>query len=67
MTTKILSEPKKDCFAYSDEKNNCKALDRFWCRLGKCRFYKTKEERCEGCKNTRALITCTECKQLGLK
>ena len=61
MATK-LREPRKDCFAYNKHTNNCNALDRLWCKLGKCRFYKTKEQRCLGCKRTRKTITCSECK-----
>ena len=33
---------KKDCFAYNGK--TCKALDNTYCAMGKCKFYKTKEQ-----------------------
>ena len=67
MTTKILNDPKKDCFAYSKERNNCKALDRLYCRFEECKFYKTEEERCEGCRKSSKHINCTDCVKNGWK
>ena len=37
-------EVNKDCFGYCKEKNTCSVLNKLWCKLGKCRFYKTKEQ-----------------------
>lgn len=35
---------KKDCFAYSVEHRECKALTKVFCKEENCKFYKTKEE-----------------------
>lgn len=37
-------EVNKDCFGYCKEKNTCSVLNKLWCKLGKCKFYKTKEQ-----------------------
>lgn len=39
-------EIKRDCFAYDERRNNCKALTDLYCEFEKCNFYKTK--RCMG-------------------
>lgn len=59
---------KTDCFAYKKNLNRCGALEVLYCKDGECRFYKTKEERCEGCKKVKGrTLTCTECVKKGLK
>ena len=52
MKNKENSIIKTDCFAYrcEDGKEKCNALNRLYCKEGKCSFYKTKKENCEGCK-----------------
>ena len=37
-TAKI--EVKKDCFAYDEAKNNCKALKALYCEIERCNYYK---------------------------
>ena len=38
---------KTDCFGYSEEKNDCKALRELYCKREKCKFYKTKAQHVE--------------------
>lgn len=42
--------PKKDCFGYCKEKNSCSVLDKLWCKVEDCKFYKTKEQYKRGLK-----------------
>lgn len=37
-------EVKRDCFAYDERRDNCKALKSLYCEFEKCNFYKTKKE-----------------------
>lgn len=41
-----MKEPKKNCFAYRTENNNeyCKCLNRLYCRIESCKFYKEKRK-----------------------
>lgn len=38
-------EPKRDCFAFGPKMEKCTALDKTYCKEGKCSFYKTKAQR----------------------
>jgi len=45
MKPKADKEPKKDCFAYNIEHNNCKALSELVCSYkNKCSFYKHRKD-----------------------
>ncbi len=58
---------KKDCFAYVKDMRMCKALDYLHCTDGGCKFYKTTEERCKGCKEAGCfMLTCKDCKTKGI-
>lgn len=57
---------KEDCFAYIKELRRCKALKYLYCKDGECKFYKTKKERCDGCREAGSVITCHECKAKGI-
>ena len=60
-------EVKTDCFAYNKELNRCNALDSLFCKREKCNFYKTKKERCQGCKEAKGhMLTCVECVRNGI-
>ena len=43
MKSNDLREPKKDCFAYKDNKT-CSALTEMMCTYKNCPFYKNKNE-----------------------
>ena len=59
---------KNDCFAYDVYARSCKALNELYCMFDECPFYKTKKERCEGCKKAWGRqLTCEECVNMGLK
>lgn len=43
-------EIKKDCKCYDVLKNECKGLNKLYCEIEECKFYKSKEERkCNVC------------------
>ncbi len=58
---------KHDCFAYNKQNHSCNALQYLVCKTEKCPFYKTKEERCRVCKETRTTATCDMCAKNGWK
>lgn len=37
-------EAKKDCFGYCKENNTCSVLNKLWCKVERCKFYKTKKQ-----------------------
>lgn len=37
----------KDCFAYSEKRNDCTALTELFCKKENCSFYMTKEQYLE--------------------
>ena len=57
-TPKYKKQPNTDCFAWNSENCICNALLRAECMIGKCRFYKTKEQ------NEKEKIKCAQ--RLGL-
>lgn len=59
---------KTDCFAFHKDLYGCKALTDLYCMRGKCAFYKTMKERCDGCKKAnKGRENCQECMRKGLK
>lgn len=47
-------EIKKDCFAYdeSEIRPKCMALNKLYCKVGECGFYKTANQACKECTYT---------------
>lgn len=61
---------KHDCFAYLKYEKSCHALNELVCMNGKCPFYKTAKQRCDGCKEAQRksgyVVNCDECKKRGI-
>lgn len=58
---------KRDCFAYDSYTHGCRALRKMYCKEEICKYYKTKEERCVECRETRIVLSCDECRKMGIK
>lgn len=55
----------KDCFGYSNRKEQCMILTETICQKPnkECHFYKPKHMKCESCKEAKGIkISCEECK-----
>lgn len=56
---------REDCFGFDIKKRQCRVLNATYCRNEDCKFYKTKEQRCRECRESKIRITCEECKERG--
>ena len=57
----------KDCFAYNKNTRSCNALNEMVCADKECRFYKTRKERCDGCRKANGnTLSCSECYKRGI-